>query len=162
MRIDDSWFERMCLSKAGRRSVPILSRFRLLLPLALPIRWNRGAEHRNPHRPTGRDGRGSRSSSLGSRPGRVLGGLITGMDSAGKDRRPRRRILAIAAGLVVGIAASQLLPAAGMFVEVLSDVGVERTVAKLVVAVLFAIGGIEGSLLVGPLVEQIRANRKLR
>jgi hypothetical protein len=84
------------------------------------------------------------------------------MDSAGKDRRPRRRILAIAAGLVVGIAASQLLPAAGMFVEVLSDVGVERTVAKLVVAVLFAIGGIEGSLLVGPLVEQIRANRKLR
>lgn len=77
-----------------------------------------------------------------------------------RKRFCRRRVAAIAAGLIAGIAASQVLPAATTLVRALGDAGIGKPAAELVVMAAFAVGGIEGSLLVCPLVASLASRRR--
>lgn len=72
----------------------------------------------------------------------------------------KRRVVVIAGGLMFGLATSQILPVADVLVRALHDAGVGPPVARLVVAAVFAIGGIEGPLLVVPLVMKILSSRR--
>lgn len=77
-------------------------------------------------------------------------------------RSRRRRILAIAAGLFIGVAASQILPAAATLLRALEDAGIGRAAAEVAVALAFGVGGIEGSLLAWPLASKMIARTKGR
>lgn len=82
----------------------------------------------------------------------------------GETRRPnkrfgKQRVATIAAGLAFGLTASQILPAADVLERALRETGVGSPVAGLLVAAAFTIGGIEGSLLICPLIMKIRSRR---
>jgi hypothetical protein len=80
--------------------------------------------------------------------------------SAYKSRCSKLYSPAIVAGLIIGIAASQTVLAAATLVRALGDAGAGRTISEAVVTAAFAIGRIEGSLLICPLVAKLTSRRR--
>lgn len=87
---------------------------------------------------------------------------MTGGPADKPRKRPgRSRPLGTAAlGALIGIAGSQLLPVADTLVEALGETGLGPRAAWAIIVCLFAVGGIEGALLLRPLIRYVAGRQE--